>query len=97
MGQTHHVAFRAKDDEDLRAWQDHLRGMGLRATEILDRSYFHSVYFQAPDGLILELATDGPGFAIDEAAEALGGRLQLPTWLEDEREEIEKGLVPLTK
>lgn len=73
VGQAHHVAFRATDDEDLRAWQDHLRGMGLSATEVQDRSYFHSVHFQAPDGLILELATDGPGFAIAEAPAALGG------------------------
>ena len=95
VGQAHHLAFRARDEEDLRAWQDHLRGMGLEATEVQDRSYFRSVYFQAPDGLILELASDGPGFAIDEPPEALGSRLQLPRWLEAEREGIEKGLVPL--
>jgi glyoxalase family protein len=95
VGQTHHVAFRAADDEQLRAWQDHLRSMDVEATEVLDRTYFRSIYFRAPDGLLLEIATDGPGFAVDEPAEALGTGLQLPAWLEPRRESIGAGLVPL--
>lgn len=95
VGQTHHIAFRAADEEQLLARQDHLRGMGLDVTDVLDRSYFRSIYFRAPDGQILEVASDGPGFATDEAAEALGTALQLPAWLEAERPAIEKALAPL--
>jgi glyoxalase family protein len=94
-GQTHHVAFRARDDEEQRAWQDHLRSLGVEVSEVLDRSYFRSVYFRAPDGLLLEIATDGPGFAVDEPAGELGTTLRLPAWLETERERIESELAPL--
>ena len=95
VGQTHHVAFRAADDEQLLAFQDHLRGMGVEATEVMDRSYFRSIYFRAPDGLLLEIATDGPGFAVDEPADALGSTLKLPAWLEPRRESIGASLAPL--
>ena len=95
VGQTHHVAFRARDEEQLLAWQDHLRAMEVEATEVMDRSYFRSIYFRAPDGLLLEIATDGPGFAVDEPADALGTTLKLPAWLEPQRETIGAGLQPL--
>ena len=95
VGQTHHVAFRGGSDEDLLAWQDHLRAQGVQVTEVLDRTYFHSIYFRAPDGLILELATDAPGFAVDEPAGALGSELKLPAWLEGERAGIEATLTPI--
>ena len=94
-GQTHHIAFRASSEEEQLAWRDHLLGLGIRVTPVQDRKYFKSIYFQAPDGLLLEIATDGPGFAVDEAPGALGQSLQLPHWLEKSREGIEKALQPL--
>lgn len=94
-GQTHHIAFRTSGREEQEAWQDRLRSHGLEVTDILDRQYFRSIYFRAPDGLLVELATDGPGFAVDEDEDALGTRLQLPGWLEPRREEIEAALTSL--
>ena len=63
IGQTHHVAFRAKDDDEQHAWRDHLMTLGLDVSPVMDRKYFKSIYFSAPDGQLLEIATDGPGFA----------------------------------
>jgi glyoxalase family protein len=94
-GQTHHVAFRAADDTELLAWRDHLLALNVNVSEVMDRDYFRSIYFRQPDGLLLELATDGPGFATDEPAEALGQVLRLPAWLEAERGTIEASLTPL--
>jgi glyoxalase family protein len=94
-GQTHHIAFRAKDGEEQAAWREHLLHMGVDVSPVMDRSYFRSIYFRAPDGLLLEIATDGPGFAVDEEEAALGSSLKLPSWLEAERAEIESALVPL--
>jgi glyoxalase family protein len=95
VGQTHHIAFRAATSEQQLAWRDHLESSGIAVTEVLDRTYFRSIYFRAPDGLLLEIATDGPGFLVDEPAERLGGELRLPAWLEPERERITSALVPL--
>jgi glyoxalase family protein len=95
VGQTHHIAFRARDDEEQAAWRDHLLGMGLNVSPVMERSYFRSIYFQAPDGLLMEIATDGPGFTLDEPAERLGSQLRLPAWLEAERDRLEKALRPL--
>lgn len=95
VGQTHHIAFRAKDEEEQAAWLDHLHGMGVHTSPVMDRSYFRSIYFRAPDGLLLEIATDGPGFAADEAPGRLGQVLKLPAWLEAQRGEIESTLAPL--
>lgn len=94
-GQTHHIAFRAPDRESQEAWRDHLLGMGLQVSPVMDRSYFESIYFRAPDGLLVEIATDGPGFDLDEALDALGTDLQLPPWLESERAAIASSLTPL--
>jgi len=94
-GQTHHIAFRAASEEEQSEWREHLLGMGIPVSPVMDRKYFRSIYFQAPDGLLLEIATDGPGFAVDEAPDALGARLQLPAWLEDRRTEIQEDLTPL--
>ncbi len=94
-GQTHHIAFRTESEEQQRAWQEHLRAMDLDVTPVLDRTYFRSIYFRAPDGLLLEIASDGPGFAIDEAPADLGMSLKLPDWLEPRRTEIEGALTPL--
>lgn len=94
-GQTHHIAFRTRDAEEQAAWRDHLLSLGVDVTPVADRTYFQSIYFRAPDGLLLEIATDGPGFAVDEPAERLGEELKLPEWLEARRPAIERTLVPL--
>ncbi|MDP2957931.1 MAG: VOC family protein [Longimicrobiales bacterium] len=94
-GQTHHIAFRARDDEEQAAWRDHLLALGLDVSPVMERNYFRSIYFRAPDGLLLEIATDGPGFAVDERAGSLGSALKLPPWLEPQRSEIEGTLIPL--
>lgn len=95
VGQTHHIAFRADDDEQLAGWREHLLGQGIAVTEIRDRNYFKSIYFSAPDGLRVEIATDPPGFAIDEPVESLGEGLKLPGWLEPRRAEIEERIAVL--
>ena len=94
-GQTHHVAFRARDEGEQLAWRDHLESLGIDVTPVLDRQYFKSIYFRAPDGMLMEIATDGPGFAVDEEVAMLGTVLQLPPWLEPERTRIEGRLTPL--
>ena len=94
-GTTHHVAFRAADDAEQARWLDHLLEMGLRPTPVQDRKYFHSIYFRMPDGILIEIATDGPGFLVDEAREELGRTLSLPPWLETERETLERELAPI--
>ncbi|MBI2796298.1 MAG: VOC family protein [Gemmatimonadetes bacterium] len=94
-GQTHHVAFRASSAEQQLAWREHLLSQGVDVSPVMDRTYFSSIYFQAPDGLLLEIATDGPGFALDEANGELGRVLKLPAWLEASRPDIERRLAPL--
>lgn len=93
VGQMHHVAWRAKDESELSAWRDHLAGLGYKVSEVRDRTYFKSIYLKTHDGLLVEIATDPPGFGIDE--QELGTALQLPPWLEDQRATISKGLRPL--
>ena len=94
-GQTHHVAFRARDAEEQGEWREALLRMGLDVSPVLDRDYFTSIYFRSPDGLLMEIATDGPGFAVDEEPAALGTALRLPAWLEERREEIASSLPSL--
>jgi glyoxalase family protein len=94
-GLTHHIAFRASSAEEQLAWRDHLLGMGLQVSPVMDRSYFRSIYFRAPDGLLVEIATDLPGFTVDESHETLGQDLKLPEWLEPRRRDIEQTLVAL--
>jgi glyoxalase family protein len=94
-GQTHHIAFRASSEEDQVAWREHLLEMGVSVSPVQDRKYFKSIYFSAPDGLLLEIATDGPGFTVDEEADSLGNDLQLPAWLEKDRNRIQDQLVTL--
>lgn len=91
-GIIHHVAFRAEDDEELQELRMQVMEMGLQPTQIIDRHWFHSVYFQSPGGVLFEIATDGPGYAVDEDEDALGEKLILPPWLESKREMIEKRL-----
>jgi glyoxalase family protein len=95
-GSVHHVAFRAADDADQARMRAALTAhSGLKTTEQIDRNYFRSLYFRDPSGLIYEIATDDPGFAVDEPIEALGTKLMLPPWLEEDRTRVEAALPPL--
>jgi glyoxalase family protein len=94
-GGVHHVAFRTPDAEEHAAWQERLARAGLRVTPVIDRFYFRSIYFREPGGVLFEIATDGPGFATDEAPEHLGEKLSLPPFLEPQRREIEANLKPI--
>ena len=94
-GGVHHVAFRTHDDASQHEWLERLQGSGVPNSGIIDRFYFRSLYFREPNGILFELATDGPGFSADESAESLGARLALPPFLEPRRASIEAGLVPL--
>lgn len=91
-GRVHHVAWRVDDDASQLAAREQLHKVGTQTTEVIDRFWFKSVYFSEPGGALFELATDGPGFEIDERADALGTQLILPPWLEQHRAEIERGL-----
>lgn len=91
-GTIHHVAFRAKDDEDLMEFRSKVIQMGLHPTDYIDRHWFHSVYFRTPGGVLFEIATDGPGYDVDEDSARLGEKLILPPWLESRREWIESRL-----
>ncbi len=95
IGGVHHVAFRTPDDEQQVAWRERPKDAGLGATPVIDRFYFHSVYFREPGGVLFEIATDGPGSATDEDPPHLGESLALPPFLEPYRNEIEAGLRPL--
>lgn len=91
-GTVHHVAYKAQNTTEQEQWRDHLTDHGLQVTEIIDRTYFHSLYFREPGGVLFEIATMGPGFTADQNQDELGTDLALPDWLEDEREEIESHL-----
>jgi glyoxalase family protein len=94
-GTVHHVAFRAQSDEEQLAWRERLLSDGRHVTEVLDRNYFHSIYFREPGGVLFEIATDPPGFSADESVDELGSNLKLPEWLEPRRESIAKRLPAL--
>jgi glyoxalase family protein len=94
-GGVHHVAFRTPDDTQYDAWAQRLNELGVRNSGAIDRFYFRSLYFREPNGILFEIATDGPGFATDEPMESLGEKLALPPFLEPRRAEIEAGLKPL--
>lgn len=94
-GMTHHFAFAVENDETQLNWRERLLSAGVQVTPVLDRKYFHSIYFHDPDGHILEIATVGPGFLIDEDPSSLGTTLSLPEWLETERPLIESLLAPI--
>jgi glyoxalase family protein len=95
LGSVHHVAFRIADQQGQLEWVDRVSQIGLQSSGVIDRAYFKSLYFREPGGVLFEIATDGPGFTIDEEQEDLGSRLALPPWLEPRREEIERGLPPV--
>ena len=94
-GTVHHIAFRVPDRETQSLWRSQLVDQGYEVTEILDRDYFTSIYFREPGGVLFEIATDTPGFDIDEPLLELGRSLQLPPWLQPNREQIEASLVPI--
>lgn len=94
-GGVHHVAFRVPTVEEHHEWLNHLTGFGVRTSGEVERYYFRSIYFREPNGVLFELATDGPGFAVDEDLSQLGERLALPPFLEPRRKEIEAGLQPI--
>jgi glyoxalase family protein len=94
-GGVHHVAYRLSGDEEQQAWLQRLARYGVRNSGVVDRYYFRSVYFRISSGILFELATDDPGFAVDEPLERLGEQLALPPFLEPQRKEIEAGLVPV--
>jgi glyoxalase family protein len=96
-GSVHHVAFRTRDDSEQLEYRQALSEAGFSVTSVQDRQYFHSIYFRTPGGVLFEIATDAPGFAIDEPVEALGQTLKLPPWLEPHRTRIEAALPGLTK
>ncbi len=95
-GVIHHVAFRATDDAHEQQLQTDLRARGLNVTDVVDRFYFHSVYFREPSGILFEIATDKPGFEIDETFDKLGSTLQLPAMHEPHRKAIEAALPALS-
>jgi glyoxalase family protein len=93
-GTVHHVAWGTTVEEHPR-WLDRLRQAGVRSTPIIDRYYFHSIYFNEPSGVLFEIADDAPGFTVDAPVEELGSKIILPPFLEDRRAEIEARLTPL--
>lgn len=93
-GTVHHIAFRVEDDADQLEWRE-LIGKHLDVTPVQDRTYFHSVYFREPGGVLFELATNPPGFDFDEPIESLGEALRIPPWLEKYRAVIEQRLAPI--
>lgn len=96
VGTVHHVAFRVPDDARHEEVREKIAELGFDVTPVLDRNYFHSIYFREPGGVLIEVATDNPGFDADEPMDELGENLKLPAWLEPRRERIEQVLDPLT-
>jgi glyoxalase family protein len=94
-GAVHHVAFRTPTEAQYHQWTQRLNELGIRNSGEIDRFYFRSLYFREPNGILFEIATDGPGFATDEPMEALGEKLALPPFLEPQRAKIEAGLKPI--
>lgn len=94
-GGVHHVALRAPNATEHQAWRERLAGAGVNVTPVIDRFYFKSIYFHEPGGALFEIATDEPGFTMDEPVEHLGERLALPPFLEPHRARIEAGLKPI--
>ena len=95
IGSVHHVAFRTPTDEQQLVLRRNIVKARLNATPVIDRFYFHSVYFREPGGVLFEIATNPPGFTVDEKLDALGTRLVLPPWLESMRSDLERILPPV--
>jgi len=95
VGTVHHVAWRTPTESEQLEWRDTLTQMAYNVTPVMDRQYFHSIYFREPGGILFEIATDPPGFATDETVEQLGTSLKLPPWLENARPELQRLLPPI--
>jgi glyoxalase family protein len=95
VGNIHHVAWRTPDDAEQGVWLQQLSGLGYGVSPVMDRDYFHSIYFREPGGILFEIATDPPGFTVDEILETLGEHLQLPAQYEAQRPLIERSLPPI--
>lgn len=91
-GSVHHIAFRARDYAEQLVWRERLVDLGHNVTPVIDRTYFHSIYFREPGGVLFEIATDPPGFTLDESLDELGNHLRLPPWLEPTRSQVEEVL-----
>jgi glyoxalase family protein len=94
-GTIHHVAFRARTQDEQHLWQERMAAFGRPTTPVIDRQYFNAIYFREPGGVLFEIATDPPGFAVDEPVETLGQALKLPPQYESQRAKIERLLPPL--
>ena len=94
-GTVHHIAWRTPDDEEQLAWRTELIAVGNEPTPVIDRNYFNSIYFREPGGVLYEIATDPPGFTVDEPLETLGSELKLPAQYEPYRSRIEAALPPV--
>lgn len=97
VGTVHHIAWRTADDAQQAEWLGELSRLGYNLSPVMDRIYFHSIYYREPGGILFEIATDQPGFAVDEAPESLGNGLKLPPWLESHRPRIETALPPIVR
>ncbi|MEZ4683208.1 MAG: ring-cleaving dioxygenase [Caldilineaceae bacterium] len=95
-GSVHHIAYRTVDDSEQAEYLALLQEAGYGVSPVMDRQYFHSIYFREPNGVLFEIATDAPGFLYDEAVDELGTHLKLPDWLEPRRNQIEHSVVPVT-
>jgi glyoxalase family protein len=95
-GTVHHIAWRTPDDTQQLTWREDLVALGYNVSPVMDRTYFHSIYYREPGGVLFEIATDPPGFALDEAPEHLGERLMLPSQYESIRPALEEGLPKLS-
>jgi catechol 2,3-dioxygenase-like lactoylglutathione lyase family enzyme len=94
-GVVHHIAFRTPDDDRQKAWRSELAARGFNVSQVMDRTYFHSIYYREPGGVLFEIATSNPGFTVDQPVEQLGTNLMLPKWLEPHRQAIEAAVPPL--
>ncbi len=94
IGTVHHVAWRAPSEADQARWREDLLAAGRNVTPVIDRWYFKSIYYREPGGVLFEIATDGPGFTVDEKPEDLGSKLSLPPWFQVRREELDQTLTP---
>ncbi|TMF35073.1 MAG: ring-cleaving dioxygenase, partial [Chloroflexi bacterium] len=95
IGTVHHVAWRTPDPDAQVAWRDTLLTAGRDVTPVIDRWYFKSIYFREPGGVLFEIATDGPGFTVDESPETLGTGLSLPPWFQVRRDRLDEILPPI--
>lgn len=94
-GTTHHIAWRAQNEDELISWQEWVTSHGFMPTDLKNRNYFRSLYFRERGGILFEIATNPPGFTVDEDLDSLGEQLKLPAWFESERTRIQENLMPI--